>query len=340
MARSGPESGVVLNGSSGYSPQTDSWIADLGVPWVRVFASWASIEPTRGTLSVPQVVGLEAGLRALPRGTKVLVDVLGTPQWESGSSDPMTPPRNPADYGAFMGRLAKRMGSHVAAYELWNEEDSQGFWSTGPNARQYTGLLRAAYPTIKHSNRHATVVLGGLTGNDWEFLQKLYRDGAKGYFDAVSVHTDTACDIDSPYDYEWSAWHSPMLSRWSFLGYRAVHAVELANHDDKPIWMTELGWSTYPEVCNTGVYAGHKAGGVSYEDQATYLRQAYHCMAQTPYVAVAIWFGLQDSTQAEETRSDFGLIDTALGVKPAFAALASYAKDGDTLQEPCGRRPR
>ncbi len=335
-AHAAPASGVVLNGPSGYSQQTDAWVSTLGVKWVRVFVSWAAAEPDRGDLSPAQMGGIEAGLRTLPAHTKVLVDVLDTPQWESGSSNPLDPPSNPADYANFMGKLAKRMGNRVSAYEVWNEEDASAFWATGANPQQYAALMRATYPVVKRANKDATVVLGGLTGNDWEFLQQLYRYGIKGYFDAVGVHTDTACNIKSPYEYEWSAPHSRLISRWSFLGYRSVYAVERAHGDNKPIWMTELGWSTYPGECNIGAWAGQKAGGVNTVTQATYLRQAYHCLAQNPYVKVAIWFGLQDLAEENETRADFGLIDTALQPTSAFSALSVYSHQGDTLHEPCG----
>ncbi len=82
----------------------------------------------------------------------------------------------------------------------------------------------------------------------------------------------------------------------SFLAYREVHAVMLANGDDKPIWMTELSWRTTSAVCSEGAWAGQKPEGVSEQQQATFLRQAYHCLAQDPYVQVALWFPLADRT--------------------------------------------
>ena len=325
--------GVVVNGAEGLAPQVDPYVSALGVPWVRNFVSWASYEPTRGALSAPLVAQLEEGISTLPAGTRVILDVLYSPQWASGSTNPATPPRSAADYAAFVGKLAKRLGSRVAAYEIWNEEDASQFWSTGPDPARYTALLRAAYKSIKRVNKQATVLVGGLTGNDWEFLEQLYKAGAKGSFDAVAVHTDDSCNIESPDEYEYTGRFTGRISRWSFLGYRTVHAVMLANHDPKPIWMTELGWSTYPGVCNSGMWAGQKAGGVTPEVQATYLRQAYHCLAQDPYVQVGIWFGLQDPLGSP---GDFGLLDGTLAPKPAFGALASYARQGDTLTEPCG----
>lgn len=328
--------GVVVNGPEGLAPQLDGYAGSLGVPWVRTFVSWASLEPARGALSAPLVEQLEIGIASLPPGTKVLLDVVNSPQWASGSSNPATPPRSASDYAAFVGKLAKRLHGRAAAWEIWNEEDDSLWWSTGPNPARYTAMLRGAYKAIKHADRSATVLVGGLTGNDYEFLEQLYKDGARGHFDAVAVHTDDACDVESPYEYEYTGRFTGRISRWSFLGYRTVHAVMLAHHDPKPIWMTELGWSTYPGPCDAGMWAGKKAGGVTPEEQAAFLRQAYHCLSHDSYVQVGIWYGLQDLVPETGSRSDFGLLNGALAPKPAFSALNGFAREGDTLKEACG----
>jgi hypothetical protein len=328
--------GIVINGPEGLAPPVNTYVGRLGVPWVRIFVSWADFEPTKGQYAPTEIGGLEAGLATLPPGTHVLLDVLDSPKWASGSSNPATPPRSVGDYAAFVAKLARRLDGRVAAWEIWNEEDESAFWSTGPNPARYTQLLRAAYKAIKRVDKHSTVLVGGLTGNNYEFVQAMYKDGARGSFDAVGVHTDDACHVESPYEYEYANNVAGHFSRWSFLGYRTLHSVMLANHDRKPIWMTELGWSTYPGACDAGRWAGQKPGGVSPEVQATYLRQAYHCLAQDPYVQVGIWFGLQDLGPGSGSRGDFGLLAQSLQLTPAFSALASYQREGDTLKEPCG----
>ena len=232
--------------------------------------------------------------------------------------------------------MAKRFVGRVAAWEIWNEEDASLWWASGPDPAAYTALLKAAYPAIKSADPNATVVLGGLTGNDYEFLSQLYADGAKGFFDAVAVHTDTICDVESPYEILRNGQTDPRISRWSFLGYRTVHEVMLAHGDGSPIWMTELGWSTDTAVCNSGAWAGQKPAGVSPQQQATFLLQAYHCLAQDPYVQVGIWYGLQDIEPFGSPRSSYGLLDPSLQPKPAYAALAEYDRNGDRLTEQCG----
>jgi hypothetical protein len=329
----GAQSGVVVNSPTGLAGPSDSLVSGLGVGWVRSFAPWNSYEPSRGQLNQPLARALEEGIAGLPAGTKTILDLVDTPQWESGSGNPNTPPRNPADYARFAGAMAKRFAGRVAAWEIWNEEDDSSWWAGGPDPAAYTKLLHDAYRAIKAADPGATVLIGGLTGNDYEFLEALYKQGAKGHFDAAAVHTDTACNDVSPYEALHNGPNDPRINRWAFLGYRTMHAVMLAHGDSSPIWMTELGWNTSPGLCKSGHWAGQKPAGVSLEDQALFLRQAYHCLAQDPYVPVGIWYGLQETELSGF--GGYGLFDQGLHPKPAYYALAEYSRHGDQLSEPC-----
>jgi hypothetical protein len=326
IAAAAPEAGVVLPKATGAQAAS---LSTLGTHWVRLFATWPDLEPQRGVFAQNWLTSYEQTFKDLPAGSKVIVDVVDTPSWETGSSDERTPPANPNDYAAFVGALAERWGSRVAAYEIWNEEDAPRWWTGAPNPAQYTALLKATYPVVKAAEPKATVVLGGLTGNDYEFLEGVYAAGGKGYFDAVGVHTDTACNIASPY--EFLRVGGGRMIPDSFLAYREVHAVEVANGDDSPIWMTELGWRTTSATCEEGSSAGQKAAGVSEAQQATYLSEAYHCLSQDPYVKVALWFALEDEGEVLS-----GLLRSGGARKPSFAALQRYARHGDQLSEPCG----
>src|SRR5258708_39830326 len=102
----GAESGVVVNGPTGLSLQSDGEVAGLGVAWVRGFVPWTTFEPTRGHLSENQVSELETGLAGLPKGAKVILDVVGTPPAERGTAHSAMPPRDPSDYGPFVAGTA------------------------------------------------------------------------------------------------------------------------------------------------------------------------------------------------------------------------------------------
>ena len=183
------------------------------------------------------------------------------------------------------------------------------------------------------------MILGGLTGNDYPFLEQLYAAGAKGAFDAVSVHTDTACGIASPYDY----YRAPdgRVSQYSFLGYQEVlKSMAAAGDGDKKLWMTEMGWSSSGAPCDQGVWAGQKAGGVSEDTQALFLRQAWHCVAGDPRVAGVFWFNLTDLGADDQPDHRFGLLRFDGSEKPAFAALADVAAGNDRLPGPVRRLHR
>jgi hypothetical protein len=296
---------------------------------VRVFATWPDLEPYPGVFAPNWVAKYEQLFAALPAGSKVIIDVVGSPRWETGSSDPHTPPANPNDYASFLGQIAKRWAGRVAAYEIWNEEDASRWWAGGPDAAAYAELLKATYPVVKAADPSVEVVLGGLTGNDYQFLQDVYQAGGKGSFDVVGVHTDTACNILSPYMFLRGSDHRMIDD--SFLAYREVHATMLANGDDKPIWMTETSWRTTTVTCPEGAWAGQKPEGVTPEQQATFLTQAYHCMAQDAYLQVALWFPLQD-----ENGTVSGLVRANGAHKPSFDAMRSFEQNGDQLTERCG----
>ncbi len=304
-------------------------IKAVGTHWVRMFVTWPDIEPAPGVYSTSWLTSYEQALSQMPSGTKVIFDVVDSPQWETGSSNEHTPPANPQDYARMIGMLAQQFGGRVAAYEIWNEEDASAWWSGAPDPGSYVQLLKAAYPAVKAADPNATVVLGGLTGNDFQFLEGVYAAGGKGFFDAVGVHTDTACNKLSPYDFLRGT--DNRLITDSFLAYREVHSTMLANGDDKPIWMTEMSWRTTTATCNEGAWAGQTAAGVSEDTQATYLRQAYHCLAQNPYVQVALWFPIHDEGSLLS-----GLVRADGSRKPSFTAMRDYVKNGDQLTEPCG----
>jgi Cellulase (glycosyl hydrolase family 5)/Bacterial Ig domain len=310
----------------------------LGADWVRLWTSWDAIEPARGAYDQNLLAGLNGSVGALKaRGIKVLVVVQRAPAWASGMQGGIAPPRDPASFGAFMGTMAERVPG-VDAWELWNEPSDAEFWLNGPEPARYAALVRAAYPAIKAVQPGDIVVTGGTAGNDMDFIQALYDNGAGGHFDAVGVHTDTACLTNGPDRYYRD--ERGRVGRYTFTGYREVHAV-MSDHGDgaKPIWMTELGWntqSTRPRSCNTGAWAGQKRIGVSKKRQARFLSAAYRCLAADPFVQVGLWFGMQDIPGARHARG-YGLYRASGRAKPSARAFKRLRR-GIKPRGRCGGR--
>jgi hypothetical protein len=326
--------GVNVTTTTGFSaPKVTAALRASKPAWVRVFMVWSVLEPQQGVYFTQQVQAYQHFFSSLPGGTKVDVDVVGSPAWANGGSSSIaTPPVNDADYAAFLKHLVNAFHGRVNAWEIWNEEASPNWWTGTPG--QFASLLKAAYPAVKSADPSALVILGA---SDPTFLGQLYTDGAKASFDAVAVHTDTACDVASPYIYEYNQ-DTTVVNQYFFLGFTGIHALMAANGDGaKPIYMTEIGWSTTPAECTTGAWAGQKLAGVTPQVQATYLQQAYHCLAQPEfsYVKAAMWFELYNVGTTTDQLDNYGLLNADFAPKPSFDAFEQESLDGDQLTAPC-----
>jgi hypothetical protein len=182
-------------------------MARSGVESVRFALRWPDVEPSSGAYDFSETDRLVAA--AARHGLDLLPLVLHTPRWASmnpsHSNYYLYAPTDPQLYANFIRVLIGRYGPRgsfwatsstprvpIRNWQVWNEPAADFFWATRPWQPAYVRLLRRAYRAIHAADRGATVLLGGLagvtTGSPWEQLRQLYRAGAKGFFDAVSVH--------------------------------------------------------------------------------------------------------------------------------------------------------
>ena len=315
--------------------------AATGAKTARVFVLWKDIEPVKGgALHTQSYSRIASELAA--RGMKAVFVVMRTPAWANGGAGENVPPTDPATMASFVQRFAATPGiqGNVAGYEIWNEQDEEQFWEQDPAARPatYAAMVNAVGPAVRAGDPAAKAILGPTTGNNYAFLAALYAAGIdKSAYDVIAVHTDTACLDRGPYSFYRDAGR---IARFTFLGYREVRATALAHGDDKPIWMTELGWTTTGDkLCERGMWAGQKPAGVDEAEQAAFLQQAFNCLAEDPYVEVAQWFTMRDNPAGpiEELRH-YGLVTPAGTPKPSLAAFRAVAAHPahDPLAEACG----
>jgi hypothetical protein len=277
-----------------------------GLTSVRFDLYWSSIEPfAKGQYDQAYLSKLDGVIsQARARGIAPSMAVLGTPGWARGNAGSiMTPPSNPADYGDVMAMLAKRYaGVPGLAYEIWNEPNQGQFWnaSGGPNAAAYTRLLQAAYPRVKAAAPSALVLGGSIAFNDQAFIAAMYAAGAKGNFDVLALHPYTLAYAP---DSTANAYESYTLALQNM---RAA----MVNHGDsnKPIWVTESGWST---------------NSVSDATRAGYMQQAVGMLQSTfPYVERFDAYALN---QAEDM-PDMGLISGNGTPTASWSAYVSSSK--------------
>lgn len=336
------EPGVVQ--SANYPADEAAVSKSIGAGWVRLFFRWDEAEPGSADGGCQRredvIQNFERRVNEYRlQGVNVLAVVMySSPCANNGAG--MTVAPDPAKFADFMQYMAGRFAGRVSAWEIWNEPDENVFWHRGPDPVAYAGLLKAAYPAVKRGDALATVVSGGMVGNNFHFLEQLYRNGAKGSFDAVGVHTDTACLVRSPDFY----YREPdgRIGRFAFTGYREVYRTMRENGDgDKTIWMTEMGWSTLTSRCAHPGVTEQRPSGVDPQTQAKFLQQAFACMAADPFVSHALWFSLRDAGTGNDYDQHLGLMTHDGTPKPSFNTfrrLFAGTASGPGRDPDCGAR--
>jgi hypothetical protein len=166
-------------------------IRDAGFTWVKQWFAWSDIEG-RGKgqydwSTADRVVG-----QVEEFGLKLMVRVDKEPDWAG------PPPGNTDHFADFLTALVTRYRGRIHAYQVWNEPNLAREWGNKPpNAQEYTGMLKKAYQVIKQVDPSAIVVSAGLAPTtelsqravpDTQFVQNMYRAGAKPYFDMLGAH--------------------------------------------------------------------------------------------------------------------------------------------------------
>ena len=231
-------------------------MAARGVESVRAAVFWDEAQPFATAADVPPEAAArfrDAGgvptdftrtdavvAAAAARGMSVLPVLQRSPAWAARrAGDPASPPADPATFAAFAAALVQRYGPGgsfwaerpelprvpVRDWQIWNEPNLPGFWSTQPFAPSYLRLLRAARAAIRAADPGARVILAGLPNYSWRALRAIYRAGGRGTFDAVALHPFTG------------------PPRFVMKLIRLARAEMARNGDGRlPVWVTELSW--------------------------------------------------------------------------------------------------
>jgi hypothetical protein len=273
---------------------------------------------------------------------KVVLALYGTPGWANRGNGPNIPPARMVDLQDFAYAAASRYsgsfipsGSDPDAQPLpavrhwlaWNEPNNPvflkrqyrrvaGTWVV-QSAVDYARICNAIYAGVKATFLASQKVACGVTaprGNNaprsgrasvspLAFVRAARRAGMRR-FDAYAHHPYYGSPAESPTS-------KP----------RAKTAVGLGNLDDlvkevtrlygkKRLWLTEYGYQTRPP---------DRFFGVTYTQQASYLRQAFAIARKHPRVDMMLWFLLRDQLQLGGWQS--GLMTLGGKKKPAFVAF-------------------
>jgi hypothetical protein len=289
------------------TPPAVDLAAQAGTRWMRFTMGQERVEPQRDVFDFSLYDDLVARLRAL--GLQPLILLGFTPRWNSTAppGDPDYIDFPPQDYEAF-GEYVYESVRHfpdVQYWEIWNEPDLPGYWRGTP--AEYARLLAVAYQAVKRANPQARVLLGGLAlggvRRDPDFLEDILGDAqfpAGRSFDVMNFHTySTQAEMQRTMDYVRST-----LARFGV--------------GDRPIWVTETGYSSDPaDQAHPGYQGGPGAQARWLQDHLPYLRQLG--------AAKVFWFKLYDGSE-DPGAAHHGLLDELLRPKPAYYAYRDLVR--------------
>lgn len=236
-----------------------SQIAAVGCEWVRMQFTWKDLEPFEGASIHARLGGYERVVdHANALGLKVLVNVSHAPEWAQ-TNEPLLPAR-PEAFASLMGRLAETFAGRVHAWQLWNEPNLIEEIHQEVSPMGYLDLARPAYPAIKAADPEALVISAGLgpTGlmyDDWalddawylETLLSINGGEIANYVDVFALHAYGAGNSPDTYWPSNPADNPGWVDGAEFYFRRAEQLRRIlvfAGMADKPVWITETGWTT------------------------------------------------------------------------------------------------
>jgi hypothetical protein len=270
---------------------------NLGVKYLRMDFVWPDIETSRGVFEWGQYDQfVEWGQQY---GIEIIPILLMVPYWlYPSASNWVIPPLGAtfddfvSEFGKFTYQVVNRYKESIKYFEIWNEPNNLGSWDDpeatvvgdhvfGKAVTKYVTLLKTAYLQAKMANPNCLIISGGIS-NCERYLQEMYDNGAKGYFDLFGSHPYFAHSPAKNYDVDYI---NPDGDEWEFPKIQYMRDVMVANGDgDKKIMITELGVDGQPGP----------EGETTEAIQARALTRVFQKIDEEfPYVIGVMWFHLR-----------------------------------------------
>ena len=255
---------------------------DAGVKWTREEFQWQRLEPRRGEFDFSFYDKLVE--TAQRNGLSVYGLFAYWTPWTKPYEE-----EGFRDYCTALRKVVQRYKKVIKHWEIYNEPNIF-FWS-GPHER-YPALLKMAYEAVKAEDPEAEVLGCSTAGIDFKFIQMCMD--AQAPMDALTIH---------PY--------RGVLNEKVFID-ELVRARAVANN--RPVWITEMGWPTIP-------------GNASERQQATYLARSYLSAIGCKASCNICWYNFKnDGWNPYYNEENFGITYVDLNPKPAYRALAQICR--------------
>jgi hypothetical protein len=317
-----------------------------GVDAIRLPLSWAGVQPTpRAEL---QWSGIDGWVEAAARSRlEVLPFLYDSPRWAvrtvpvPGTHRAAWAPRHlpvggraGREWARFVRAAAERYGTRgsfwrehpliprmpIHTWQIWNEENFKYFVAR-PNPTEYGRLVRRSDRALNAGDPRGRLLLGGLFARPAEarlrvrppqaytaadFLRIMYRrtPGIASHFDGVALH---------PYA-TYYGWLAAEIEE-------TRQVLRQARDARKPLWITELGWSS-----------GRPSLGDSFAKgwfgQARQLRGAFRVLTHNQrrwHLRRLYWFSVTDQAGSCNFCDGSGLFGRHFRPKPSWRAYVHFA---------------
>ncbi len=333
-----PAFGVQVDPNTDDLARVFRWVQGMGFGWIKVQVEWMIVEEQPNVYrwtELDRLVQLSNDF-----GFKLLIGVVDAPGWLRSGVGYNGPPRDPAEFGRFMGVLAARYAGRVTAYELWNEPNLQREWygeTLDPAA--FVALTAVGSLAVRQADPQALIISAGpgVTGiddgvtaiDDRRFLREALQAGLAQWVDGIGVH---------PYGYANPPWEraadaTHTRSAWNdhpsffFLDtLEDYHTILLEAGVDAQLWPTEFGWPSIDGIRAADLTADHPypyAMWLTEQEQADYLTTAARLMVERPWVGPFFIWNLNISVTWGPDRPEalFSLLRPDAAFRKAYLAL-------------------
>ena len=239
----------------------------LGVKWLRVDFSWATIQP-HNARNFDFRFHTKVVDSATKRGMKILATLGYTPAW---ARDPLcsravTPveesrqkctPRDASEFARFAHETAWYFQDRIAAWEIWNEPNLTGYWkdpqpdgSIWVNPQSFGRLASMAGDAIHQIRPGVPVIAGGLAPvfdahdprgmRQSDFLRAALPHLLPGSVTAIAIHPYTWPALPRQHE----AWNAFYTTDGGPDELNLQKILQDNGRGDMTIWGTEYGAST------------------------------------------------------------------------------------------------
>jgi hypothetical protein len=270
---------------------------EAGVKWAREEFNWGNLEPEKGKYNwayQDSVVHI-----ARKNGISVYGIVAYWSPWAKAYSK-----EGIDEYIVFLKELVKRYKSDVHQWEIWNEPNIF-FWQ-GPK-EMYAELLMKSYIAIKDIDSTAQILGISTAGIDYNFIRKMLLLQAP--FDILTIH---------PY--------REKLNETDFISElkKASDLVALPGGNKRPVWITEMGWTTYTPH-NSWIQRGFQPTPL--RDQAELIIRSYLSCIISGVNPKVFWYDLRnDGTDPHNFEDNIGIMYKDFSPKPAYIAYSTMTR--------------